>query len=147
MKEVDFCTKVKNSLIALGAWAYKIPDSPIFKGNAQSFTPAKPCDLVAGINGRLVLIECKVIKRLSQFKLSLFRPSQIETFENIKRNGLAYAFVLHHKSAWKPSERIHDLYIVKNVGVLREATLVNYEPMGRVGGHYDLREFCDMICN
>ncbi len=90
MKEKDFCTEVKNSLVAAGHWATKIPDWPVAMSGDRSrarFNPTKPCDIIAGIHGRLVPIECKFKRKLQAFSLRDMRRDQVAAFDDLVARG------------------------------------------------------------
>lgn len=94
MKERTFNTEVKNSLIESGAWAYKIPDAPIFPGQLTRFTGDKPCDIVGGYRGHFFGIESKQVKKYEAFGLRFFRPCQIENLDKmVAGENAAFAFL------------------------------------------------------
>jgi len=87
MTEKLITTEIVNSLKAHG-WAYKIPDAP------SRFAPEKPCDILASINGNIVAIEVKLIKKWQSFGMRAMRPSQIKHLTLIKKSGgMAFVFL------------------------------------------------------
>jgi penicillin-binding protein-related factor A (putative recombinase) len=94
MRESNFTTDVMRSLRRIGAWAYKIPDAPSSKITGLRFTAAKPCDIVACVDGKFVAIETKFKKKFSAFSVRDMRESQLVNLTNILRdNGNAYVFL------------------------------------------------------
>jgi hypothetical protein len=53
------------------------------------FSPEKPCDIIAGIKGRSVLIELKQIKKWQAFGKTQMRGSQILNLTEAMRSGSA----------------------------------------------------------
>lgn len=89
MKESIFTTEILGSLRDLGAWAYKIADAPITKRvlDVTRFTQAKPCDIFACIDGTMIAIETKQIKKWRAFSLADMRPAQIVQLSRIAEHG------------------------------------------------------------
>jgi len=90
-----------NSLREGSAWAYKIPDSPIFAGMKTRFTGAKPCDIVGGYAGYFFGIESKQIKKYQAFGIGALRPSQVGELSKITDAGNR-AFVFLNVRIKKP---------------------------------------------
>lgn len=94
MRESIFNTEVTNSLKANGWFAYKIPDTPASMVIGLRYTPEKPCDIIASVNGKFTAIECKQIKSIKCFSIRDFRDIQIESLDKVVRDGgRAWAFI------------------------------------------------------
>jgi hypothetical protein len=94
MRESLFNTEITNSLKANGWFAYKIPDTPTSMLVGLRYTPEKPCDIIASINGRFTAIECKQIKSIKCFSIKDFRDVQIESLDKVVSDGgRAWAFI------------------------------------------------------
>ena len=107
MKESIFQYDIKSSLIAVGADAFKIPDSIRSKG--MRFIPVKPSDIHAVYHGMPILIECKQIKekekgifKFDKFqsakekkeKIDILKTNQIMSLIKYKQaRGMSYVFI------------------------------------------------------
>lgn len=91
MKEAMFNTEVKNSIIWLEEWAYKIADMPRVPG--LRFNPEKPCDIVANVDGQFVGIEGKQFKKWTSLGIRHFQESQIENFDKLLAQGKENCYV------------------------------------------------------
>lgn len=115
MREATFTTELKKSLIAFGAWAYKIPDSPFGRGSSGArFNQDRPFDLVVGYQGSLIAIECKLMKQPGSFGLRDVRDSQRENLDKVLLAGCpAYVFLnvrmapgLYSKEPYRRQDKI-----------------------------------------
>lgn len=88
MRESNFNTEIVRSLKALKIWSYKIADSPTsWTMKATRFTPDKPCDIIACVDGRFVAIESKQIKKFEAFGMRHLRDVQIANLDHVERCG------------------------------------------------------------
>lgn len=94
MRESTFTTEVIRSIRRDGGWVYKIPDAPTSRITGMRFTASKPFDLVACMDGRLVAIECKQIKKWKAFGMNDMRTSQLVNLPSvIKAGGRSFVFL------------------------------------------------------
>jgi hypothetical protein len=95
MREANFNAELVRSLKRHGAWAYKIPDSPVSRMTFRTqFTPEKPCDILAIHRGRGIAIESKQIKKFEAFNaMTALRPNQIKALDEVLVTGRGRAFV------------------------------------------------------
>jgi hypothetical protein len=94
VRESLFNTEIVNSLKAADYFAYKIPDTPASMVRGLRYTPEKPCDIIASVNGRFTAIESKQIKKIQCFSIKEFRDIQIESLDKVvKDGGRAWAFI------------------------------------------------------
>lgn len=70
MKESIFQYELKKTIEEEGGWAEKFPDMP--KTGDTRFIPKKPADLIAVVNKKPVLIECKIIKEVKNIRPNFF---------------------------------------------------------------------------
>ncbi|MGD8305195.1 MAG: hypothetical protein PVF17_00950 [Ignavibacteria bacterium] len=73
MKESVFQYELKKTIEDEGGWCEKFPDMPRFKGSR--FIPEKCADYSATVNGRPILIECKLIKKVEPIHYKFFESS------------------------------------------------------------------------
>jgi hypothetical protein len=58
------------------------------------FVPEKPCDILACVNGHMVAVEGKQMKKWQGFSIRFLRDNQIVALDSIvKAGGRAYVFV------------------------------------------------------
>ena len=93
MRESKFITEVKNSIFEYGGWAYKLADLPASMTPGLRYSPDKPCDLIASINGKCIGIECKMLRKYEAFGLRHLRESQVRGLDGIIQRGLGRGFV------------------------------------------------------
>ncbi len=70
MKESQFQREVKKTFEEFGHWCEKFPDS--IRSADTRFIPSKPSDLIAVIDGKGILIECKLIKKIGRINKNFF---------------------------------------------------------------------------
>ncbi len=160
MREKVFNTEIKNSLVALGWWAYKIPDLPMGKDNAKKgkkkfkpirFNLPKPFDIIATIDGLSVAIEGKMIKKFQAFGMRDLRESQIENLEKqIKAGGQAFVF-LNIRGMIDGRRENRCLYFkyeaLKKDVTIRKSELLQYPYITGEKGLFDLAGFCREVSN
>jgi len=94
MKEKNFNTEVKNSFIAHGHWAYKIPDFPQAMVTGARFNPIKPFDIMAVVHGYGVAVESKMLKKYEAFGGRHLREEQIQALDDVKKSdGRPFVFL------------------------------------------------------
>ena len=115
MKESTFNSELVNSLKRHGAWAYKIPDSPVSRMTFRTqFTPEKPCDIVAIYRGTGIAIESKQIKKFEAFNaMTALRPNQIKALDAVgKAGGRPFVFLNIRIKAVKGSVKQENRVII-----------------------------------
>lgn len=70
MKESIFQGELKNSIIEEGGWCEKFPDG--IRTKETRFIPSKPADLIAVVDQKPILIECKIIKEIKNIRPHFF---------------------------------------------------------------------------
>jgi penicillin-binding protein-related factor A (putative recombinase) len=87
--ESKFLTEIINSreIICPGAFFYKIPDPPIFKGSKTRFNVQRPYDLEVAWAGKLLAVEAKVHRVHTAWPISKVAEHQIENLKCNKVNG------------------------------------------------------------
>ena len=94
MRESKFNTEIVNSIKSKGYFAYKIPDTPASMIMGLRYSPEKPCDTIACINGAFIAIESKQIKTIEGIALRHFRDTQVESLDTVVKNkGIAFALI------------------------------------------------------
>jgi len=83
-KESNFNTEVKNSIIAAGGWAHKLPDPPKKIATASS---VRPCDLVYFLLNIGGVIESKFQRNFNAFGPSRMAEHQIKTLNEVMATG------------------------------------------------------------
>lgn len=89
MREAVFITEIVDSLKVAGClFVYKPADSPMSWTQHQTrFTLPKPCDIITCDREKMILIECKQLKKYEAFGERHMRPSQIENLTNAHKMG------------------------------------------------------------
>ena len=162
MNESKFQQEIKNSLIDDGHWCFKIPDA--IRSKETRFTPVKPYDLHATIDGLSIAIECKMLhdKPLERFNLDMLLSAKEKKFKlkysegnqyrsllkNECAGGLSFVF-LNHRTSYISSILyiipMDNLDVIDGIGTDRKAMtehLKNYCYYGT--GHkglFNLKEF------
>ena len=86
-KESRFNTEIKNSIVAAGGWAHKLPDPPRGGGGeGRTFTTKRPCDLVYFFRNNGGVIESKFQRGFKAFGGRL-AEHQIETLNQVVATG------------------------------------------------------------
>ena len=89
MREATFITEITKSLEDAGClFVYKPPDNPAsWTMSATRFTPAKPCDIITCDRDKMILIECKQLRKWEAFSERHMRPSQIKNLSIAHKMG------------------------------------------------------------
>lgn len=87
MRESNFVKELQDTLEAMGAWSYKIPDIPLSMIKGMKFNPMRPFDLAVCYRGRFIAIECKQIKTWRKFGRDDIRLSQYLNLAGVAKNG------------------------------------------------------------
>jgi hypothetical protein len=95
MKETHLHAELLATLRGIGAWATKIPDTPVYRPGAMGvgedggmrFSLPKPFDLVGCLpGGRFLAIECKLVKAQT-LRVDARLVRQFETLRGVARRG------------------------------------------------------------
>jgi hypothetical protein len=81
MNESDICTIIKNSFIANGDFAYKIPDP----SSVYTMTIQRPFDIIATFEGKPIYMEVKYMNKLQSFNLSHIQDHQIQALTLLQK--------------------------------------------------------------
>lgn len=155
MRESIFSSEIMRSLREANVWCYKIPDNPTSWTMAKTrFTAEKPCDIVASVSGRAVLLELKQIKKWQAFGKTQIRGSQFihltEAIKSgarcfillnvrIKPNGLSKRenrLIVFDWEQWGP-------YFLEHT--VKAKDLIGHEYIQGSKGRFDLTTFLDRI--
>jgi len=112
MKESIFQYELKKTIEEAGGICYKFPDS--IMTSETRFIPPKPADLIAIIDRRAILIECKIIKEVKNIYSHFFGNTK-EKKEKI--NWQDYHQV---KELYKFFEKGNDAYYAINLKIPRQ---------------------------
>lgn len=127
MKEKQICTEIKKSLEAKGCYAFKIPDMPAGRWDAQGdgvpsrirFNPPKAFDLFAVWAGLAIAIEAKLMRAPTALPINSLRESEAKHLAAFNAAGgvalvaVAYAFTPTEKQAVTlGSKRVRELWLV-----------------------------------
>ena len=114
MKEATFSSELMESLRLMGAWCYKIADSPAsWTKGITRFTPEKPCDIIACLGGTMIGIECKQLKKFQAFGRTQMRDSQVKALgEIVAAGGKGYVFLNIRIKAIKGKQKPENRLIV-----------------------------------
>lgn len=85
-QEAKFTAELRVAFEALGAWAYKIPDMPRYKGQKRRNVP-RPFDLAVCLDGRLIAVEVKQMQGFKAFGPRMMQPSQVEHLTKVEAVG------------------------------------------------------------
>jgi hypothetical protein len=98
VKETHLHSEILAALRGIGAWATKIPDTPVYRPGAMGvsedggmrFSLPKPFDLVGCLpGGRFLAIECKLVKAQT-LRADARLVKQFETLRSVaRRDGFA----------------------------------------------------------
>jgi len=108
MREKVFNTEIKNSLKALGFYAYKIPDMPTsYFGDVKQmrFNVAKPCDIFAAIYDKFVAIEGKMLREYKAFGIKYMRDIQIKNLDELEKTYDIPTFLFLNIRQTKPGQK------------------------------------------
>jgi len=93
MDEAQFLNELKHSFHDAGCYFYKIPDPPFVPKGGGGFTPSRPCDALAEVNGKLIAIEAKVQLDGKPWVFSKLRDSQRQGLAKVESYGKNKSFV------------------------------------------------------
>lgn len=85
--EKDFLGELKTAFEGLGAYWYKIPDSPVYKGMGTRFNCPRPFDALCILDGIPIAIEAKFQNSFSAFGLKNIRESQFHGLTSFEAAG------------------------------------------------------------
>lgn len=150
--ERKFLTELKNSFGAHGAFFYKVPDMPHFKGSRIRFDAEKPFDAFLKYHGNAVAIEAKYLSDFKAFGLRQLRPNQIEGLDGWSNGvpGTAFVFLNIRRKPNRLLEvsaanvmLVFEWTAFKAKGVYKKAELVQYSQVTGKAGKYDVTSFLD----
>lgn len=153
MREADFTSEVMASIREIGGWCYKIADSPTsWTRGITKFTPDKPCDVVACLDGVMVAIECKQLKKFAAFGRTQMRESQITALtEIVAAGGKGYVFLNIRIKAIKGKQKHENRLIIfdwdkwgdrlSGNDTIKQKDLLNWTHITGKDGLYDLKSF------
>lgn len=139
--EATFLGEMARSVSEWGhpSWWYKIPDSPIYRGSKNRFTPPKPFDAILIQSGEPMAIEAKVHKKHRAWPLSSVKAHQIEGLQSVVAAGGRGVVLVNVRyglgkdrenfAAWIPVSNMVD-YMGRDVKSLKVRELKEY-PLSR----------------
>lgn len=87
MNEKTVTPWVRYSFERIGAWAYKIPDAPRYKGQQRMSPVARPFDLTICYEGQYHALELKFLRDYQAFGRRHLRESQVEHLDAVENAG------------------------------------------------------------
>jgi hypothetical protein len=112
MHEKIFQGELKKSIEAEGGLCYKFPDM-ILTQNTR-FIPEKPADLIAVVNNKPILIECKMIKEIKNIRPNFFGNTKE------KKEKVHWSEYRQVKELFKFYKNGNDAYYAINLRVSRK---------------------------
>jgi len=93
-RERSFLTELGHSFTQAGAFWFKIPDLPHFKGSQFRFDAEKPFDAFASYMGLAIAIEGKSLRDYEAFGVSQLRQCQVDGLDRFVDEGNGLGFVM-----------------------------------------------------
>lgn len=153
MRESNFTSEIMDSLRLMGAWCYKIADSPTsWTKGITRFTPEKPCDVIVCLRGKMIGIESKQLKKFEAFGRTQMRDSQIKALgEIVAAGGTGYVFLNIRVKAIKGKQKHENRLIVfdwakwgerlSGNDTIKQKDLLNWTHVTGKDGLFDLTQF------
>lgn len=149
-RERSFLTELGHSFVDAGAFWFKIPDLPHFKGSQFRFDAEKPFDAFACYMGLAMAIEGKSLREYEAFGVSQLRQCQVDGLDCFLDNGGGASFVMINikLKATLGTHRSNRLLILdwsehrdrlKKHGSIKKAELMDMSYIEGSKGRFDLR--------
>ncbi len=122
MTEATVCTRIVNTILSRGYYAFKIPDDT--GSRAHGFKRPRGFDIFAFLPGDGVAIEVKINESLPKkvhTYYKMFTESQVKALTQIVESGTgeAWTMLCVYRFARLAKDRRHDLYVIPWAWVMR----------------------------
>lgn len=142
MREAQLCSEVVKSLRDAGAWAYKIPDAPhLPAGDGKPrFTPAKPFDVAAVVEGTAVAVEVKLKRNAGGLSRKQFTDFELSSLAAFAEAGGSALVAVGYRATLGPLNQkrlgttyLRELYLLDAAHLLAAEKPVSRAMMREVG--------------